>query len=784
MDFLPPALHAMNSYKNFIVYKLEASASRPGKTDKFPVDPETGSRKINHLDKNNHMVCIDAHAAALRLGENYGVGFVFTAEDPFFFIDIDNCLTEDGQWHPLAMSILTVFQGAAVEVSTSGKGLHIFGTGTVPAHGCVYEEAPIKMEFYHEKRFVALTGANTIGDANFDCTQALTWLTKKYFSKTTGAIDSDWWSIEPHSDWSGPTDDEALLSLALKSASAKALFGDGATFRDLWENNLSVLTQTYYDPQRDDKFDQSRADMALAQHLAFWTGNNAERILTLMQRSALPREKWNRPGYLRETIRKACARQNTFCNRHQSAEIAAPVTPSKIRLLNEKRILTPDEQINYFADCVYITDENKILVPGGQLLDQARFRVAYGSYTFMLDNINQKVTRNAWEAFTESQAIDINDIVADSSSFKPDKPFGEIYEHEGTRFANTYWPIITPQIPGDLTPFYTHLEKLFPDAKDREFIINYMAACVQMRGVKFQCCPIIQGVQGNGKTLLTRCVAYAVGYRYTHFPLASDIANKFNDWLYGTIFIGLEEMYTPVQRDSSETIENMKVMITNERQEIQPKGGKKVTREICCNFIINTNHKDGLRKTEDDRRFAPFYTPQQSLADLRRCGMTGGYFPRLYKWLREGGYAHISHMLHTHNIPQAFKDLICDRAPVTTSTAEAIREGLGGLEQEILEAVATATPGFKDGWISSHAVGLLLERLRRQNFPHNKRRAVIESLGYKLHPGLSEGRSNAPVFPDGVKSRLYIKDGHAALELKNPADIAKAYSAAQGADVQ
>ena len=107
---------------------------------------------------------------------------------------------------------------------------------------------------------------------------------------------------------------------------------------------------------------------------------------------------------------------------------------------------------------------------------------------------------------------------------------------------------------------------------------------------------MIQGVEGNGKTLLTRCVAYAIGDRYTHFPKAAELSSKFNDWLYGKVFIGVEDIY--VSDGQKEIMEAMKPMITAERQEIEPKGGVKVTRNICANFLINTNHKDGLKNIE------------------------------------------------------------------------------------------------------------------------------------------------------------------------------------------
>jgi hypothetical protein len=120
------------------------------------------------------------------------------------------------------------------------------------------------------------------------------------------------WTDQPCPRWSGPEDNAELIKLALNSKSAQSVFNGKATFADLWNNNIEVLAATYPSNSTDRSYDYSSADAALAQHLAFWTGNNYERILTIMQESKLYREKWNREDYLRRTILNACARQTEW----------------------------------------------------------------------------------------------------------------------------------------------------------------------------------------------------------------------------------------------------------------------------------------------------------------------------------------------------------------------------------------------------------------------------------------------------------------------------------------
>ena len=152
MREIPPALAPMASYSQFILCRFTPSASRPGKTDKIPLDWRTLSPGNAH-DPALWLDYATAAAQAGMLGEGYGVGFVFTAVDPFWFLDIDNCLT-DGQWSELSQRLVSMLPGCAVEVSHSGRGLHVFGSGELPDHGC--KNIARGLELYHAGRFVAL----------------------------------------------------------------------------------------------------------------------------------------------------------------------------------------------------------------------------------------------------------------------------------------------------------------------------------------------------------------------------------------------------------------------------------------------------------------------------------------------------------------------------------------------------------------------------------------------------------------------------------------------------
>lgn len=774
-----PGLAAMRAVNQWLVYKLIPSTTRPGKTDKIPLHFSTG-KPTGVNDPSSWTDVHTAAAAAQRWGAGHGVGFCFTEAAGFWFIDLDSCYAS-GAWSPLAQQVCSIFAGAAIEVSSSGNGLHVFGSGPVPPHAS--KNAEHHAELYHADRFVAMSGLNLVGDCSTDHTAVMSWFAQTYFPprETHHAPDDG-----PRADWNGPEDDEELLRRALQSKSVANRFGGGkASFADLWTANGDVLARSYPDANGARGYDASSADAALAQMLAFWTGKDAQRIDRLMRQSDLAREKYDREDYLPRTIAVACGQQRDVLQDKRpepgpSAVTATHATPT-MHPVEGSTFLNAQQQAELFKGCIYIVGVHRVLVPGGNLLKPEQFNATFGGFTFAMDARNERTCRKAFEAFTESQVL--RGPKADGTCFRPDLPYGVIVEDPGRMRANLYSPVDVPRKKGDVSRFLNHLAKLLPDERDRLICLYYMAACVQHQGVKFQWAIVLQGVEGNGKTLLSRCVAEAIGRRYVHWPKASKLKANFNAWMYGKTFFPVEDIHTS---ENVDVIEELKPMITGgDGLEIEGKGVDQVSAEICGNFMFNTNHANGIRKTKNDRRFCWLATAQQAFEDLARDGMAGDYMQSLYIWLKEqGGYAIVAELLWTIEIPDELNPATgCQRAPRTTTTDAAIEAGRGHIEQEIIAATERGEPGFMGGWISSTAVDKLLDKMRRGNaLPQNRRRDMLRELGYDWHPALAEnkGQVHHTVMPDGCKPKLYVRKDHPALQITKAADVSRAYSAAQG----
>lgn len=93
-----------------------------------------------------------------------GAGFVFKKGGGLVFIDFDHCLDEERRLLPWARGLVEPFLGKTyVEVSPSGRGLHVFLVGSLPKaaqekSGKRLHVGDGAVEVYHDRRFSTVTG--------------------------------------------------------------------------------------------------------------------------------------------------------------------------------------------------------------------------------------------------------------------------------------------------------------------------------------------------------------------------------------------------------------------------------------------------------------------------------------------------------------------------------------------------------------------------------------------------------------------------------------------------
>ncbi len=208
------------------------------------------------------------------LGRYDGIGFVFTSNDPYSFIDLDDAEGDDAiiQRH---LKVYNEFDSYS-EISPSGKGLHIIIKGNIGAG-----RRRSKIEVYSSERYATMTGNVYGSKAIINERQA--FLNQLYEQMGSGPVAQ---SLIQGNNKDYGTDEEII------KRATNAVNGD--KFNSLHCGQWQGLYQS-----------QSEADFAYVDMLAFYT-QNRDQIKRLFQSSPLgTRDKAKRKDYISSMINRS-----------------------------------------------------------------------------------------------------------------------------------------------------------------------------------------------------------------------------------------------------------------------------------------------------------------------------------------------------------------------------------------------------------------------------------------------------------------------------------------------
>jgi len=254
-----------------------------GKVNKEPYNPRSG-RSASTTDPTTWSPFSTALAAYGR-GEYDGIGYVFSAGDPYAGVDLDGCRhPETGELAPWAEEIVRRL-GSYTEVSPSKTGVKIFVRGTVPGP----RRRTGAIEMYSQGRYFATTGLG-LTDTPPGVEERQDQLDQLY-QETFSTSEPEPPADAPRQTTRSPV--WAVLSdadIIERAGGAK----NGAKFTQLQGGDDTGYTST------------SDADLAYCSILRFWT-QDAAQIERIWRQSGRDRKKLDRNDYVERTIRTALA---------------------------------------------------------------------------------------------------------------------------------------------------------------------------------------------------------------------------------------------------------------------------------------------------------------------------------------------------------------------------------------------------------------------------------------------------------------------------------------------
>lgn len=179
----------------------------------------------------------------------------------------------------------------------------------------------------------------------------------------------------------------------------------------------------------------------------------------------------------------------------------------------------------------------------------------------------------------------------------------------GKIFLNTFKPDTLAEMPEE----YSKRDKKniailkdffavqFPNAAEREYVMEYFAWIVKNPGRRINYALIIHGCPGSGKTILSELLRNVLGDANVGGVSNSDLQSSFTKWAEGDIVKFVEEV--SVVGHGYDVLNGIKDKITNPKITVRRMHQDSLTVQNTASYIMVTNDPSALPIDSQDRRY-------------------------------------------------------------------------------------------------------------------------------------------------------------------------------------
>lgn len=583
----------------------------------------------------------------------YALGWYVHTDSGYWFVDIDNCVDDAGVCGAVANDAMLALPGCLLEYSSSRHGIHIIGRGALPAgHRTRGGNMPDGMEIYSGGRGICF-GLGLQFNGCADVAGVPPWVVT---STPQGPVDTVGVRMD---EWRGPEDDDELIRRMLARNEAGAMLRGKHSIAALWSGEGV--------PHDSD------SDGALAMHLAWWTGCDMPRMVRMMWRSGLVRDKWYKhKTYLEITCRTAClGTKGCYVQPGVATVVSAPLVEvlHEVGNIDELRAAVAGydtsglDAVSRHAAVVAIQKKSSeigcklpigvcrdMLPVGGSEAsedmpewarewchvqsddryyrrgsDIGMTRTALHAAMCHMPGIPKKdngLAVNVLDMFERWGVPSMNDF-----GYCPHAS-GWYTDDIGISRFNTYRPFAVGATwnTDASAVFEQHvLNVCNGNTEYAAIVLKWMAHIVQRPGVLQRWGLLVMGKPGTGKSMLSKPLEMAVGRSNVKHANSRTVNNsgKFMDWACDSQLLGVISDLALTGPDRFEAAEAMKPVISDDVVTVTKKGARDLIYTNYAHYVVSTNSLNPIPETKGERRFMSLRT---SMLDE---GMGGEYYKRL-----------------------------------------------------------------------------------------------------------------------------------------------------------
>lgn len=280
-----------------------------------------------------------------------------------------------------------------------------------------------------------------------------------------------------------------------------------------------------------------------------------------------------------------------------------------------------------------------------------------------------------------------------------------------------------------------HIKFICSSKENSQILTEWIAHNIQFPGKQILWSPIIQGIQGVGKSFFGELFRMCLGDKNIGVVSPNQVVSDFNGWANNHLVNVLEELRVK-GHNRHDAVNSLKPLITDRVIQINTKGVNQYKAINTTNYICFTNFKDSIPMDADDRRWWVIFCPLEKLSDLNKyVGEDAAtYFPSLFDAIRENGQE-IRKWFLEMKISSRFMN--SKQAPITdyklgmVATEEAGFEGLN----EIKDLIEKGGDYFnKDVICSNDLFNALMFEDSEIELNRSQRGAILKRLGYMSLP--------------------------------------------------
>ena len=300
--------------------------------------------------------------------------------------------------------------------------------------------------------------------------------------------------------------------------------------------------------------------------------------------------------------------------------------------------------------------------------------------------------------------------------------------------------------------FERHLELVIGDGRERRLLLDYLAYNVQFPAERVHWAPVLQGVEGGGKSFFQSLMATVMGESNLGIATAGDLHEQYTAWAEGSKMVFFEEIKINGLA-AFEIANKIKAYITNPTVTIRRMQRNSYKIPNMTNYFMLTNYLDAIPLETNDRRYFVVRTTFLTKSHIDEfVAKNPTYFEELFEMLAMHGPV-LRWYLETHELSDEFRPK--SQAP-RTNAWQLMYDEVNGTEvlggdagDELAELLAENDPLLSENVLSAAAL-----REKSPSFAALAPRAFSHALG-KAGFALVAATSLGAGYPK--KDRFYTK---------------------------